>query len=213
MVEAVIFDLDGTLLDTAPDLYRALCDTARDYGIQSPSFEEFKKHIGGGAYGFIAPFFPSEVWEEALLKLRSYYLNRYLCRDTKPFEGIRETLEILKERGLKLAVATNKITEGALRVLKITDLLHYFDTVVGRDLPREHKPSKEHILFICKRLNLEPSKTIVVGDRLDDILSAKGAGAKSALALWGYIQPLPPEVKPDFLLKTPKELLGILENG
>jgi len=211
MVRAVIFDLDGTLLDTAPDLYKALCDTARDYGIKPPTYEEFKKHIGGGAYGFIAPFFPQNLWEEALLKLRSYYLERYICAETKPFEGILETLEYLRGKGLKLGVATNKITEGAIRVLRLTGLLPYFDTVVGRDLPAEHKPSPQHILYACRQLKVSPSQTLVVGDRLDDILSARGSGAKSALALWGYTEPLPPEVEPDFFLKTPLELTKILE--
>jgi phosphoglycolate phosphatase len=211
MAEAVIFDLDGTLLDTAPDLYKALCDTACDYGIQPPSYEEFKKHIGGGAYGFIAPFFPKNLWEEALLKLRSYYLERYICKETKPFEGILEALEQLKGKGLKLAVATNKITEGAIRVLRLTGLLPYFEAVVGRDLPEEHKPSPKHILYVCRQLEVLPAQTLVVGDRLDDILSAQGAGAKSALALWGYTENLPPQVKPDFYLKTPWELLKILE--
>jgi len=207
--ELVIFDLDGTLLDTAPDLYKALCDTLRDYGCEIPPYGEFVKHIGGGAYGFLQPFLPSEKWEEALLKLRSYYLNRYICEETKPFEGIEEVLKTLKGKGFKLAVATNKITEGAERVLKLTGLRDYFDLVVGRDLPKEHKPSKEHILYITDLLGVSPSNTLVVGDRSDDILSAKSAGAKSAYALWGYVEPLN-GLEPDFFLKHPSEVLEIV---
>ena len=208
MFELVVFDLDGTLLDTAPDLYKALCDTLKDYNCEIPPFEEFVKHIGGGAYGFLQPFLPPERWEEALLKLRHYYLTRYVCCETKPFEGIEEVLKTLKGKGLKLAVATNKITEGAERVLTLTGLRNYFDLVVGRDLPKEHKPSEEHILYITKRLGVKPEKTLVVGDRSDDVIAGKRAGAKVAYALWGYTEPLN-GLKPDYFLNHPKELLNL----
>ena len=209
MFELVIFDLDGTLLDTAPDLYRALCDTLRDYGCEIPPFGEFVKHIGGGAYGFLQPFLPPERWEEALLKLRHYYLTRYVCCETKPFEGMEEVLKTLKGRGFKLAVATNKITEGAERVLTLTGLRPYFDLVVGRDLPKEHKPSKEHILYITDRLGVKPKNTLVVGDRSDDVIAAKEAGAKVAYALWGYTEPLK-GIEPDYYINRPTELLKLL---
>ena len=209
MFRLVVFDLDGTLLDTAPDLYQALCDTLEFYRIEKkPSFEEFKKHIGGGAYGFLEPFLPQDLLEEALLKLRSFYLERYLCKNTRPFEGIGEVLKTLKERGIKLAVATNKITEGALRVLKAFRLVEYFEIVAGRDLPPKHKPHGEHIEYIISRLGIEPKETLMVGDRLDDILAAKNAGSFSAYALWGYTEPL--NVESDFFLKEPKELLKLL---
>jgi HAD superfamily hydrolase (TIGR01549 family) len=212
MVKAVIFDLDGTLLDTAPDLYLALKDTLEDYGVEPPPFEEFKKHIGGGAYGFLQPFLPSHLWEEALLKLRKYYLERYVCLHTKPFEGIPEVLKTLKREGFKLAVATNKITEGAIRVLERTGLLNYFDEIAGRDLPKEHKPSPEHILYITDKLKISSSETMVIGDRSDDVIAALRAGAFSGYALWGYTEPLPEDYRPHYLLKKPLELLEIVKN-
>ena len=209
MFELVIFDLDGTLLDTAPDLYKALCDTLRDYNCDIPPFEEFVKHIGGGAYGFLQPFLPPEKWEEALQKLRHYYLTRYVCCETKPYRGIEEVLKTLKGKGIKLAVATNKITEGAERVLSLTGLKEYFDLVVGRDLPKEHKPSPEHIFYITERLKVKPEKTLMVGDRSDDVIAAKRAGAKAAYALWGYTEPLD-GFEPDYLLKHPEEILSLV---
>ncbi len=210
MVELVVFDLDGTLIDTAPDLYAALSDTLADYGVKPPPFEEFKRHIGGGAYGFIAPFLPHERWEEALQRLRNYYLERYLCRNSKPFEGIGETLSWLRNRGIALAVATNKITDGAVRVLEKSGLLEFFELVVGRDLPREHKPSPLHLLYINERLKVPPEKTLMVGDRSDDILTALRAGAYSAYALWGYNEPLE-NIKPHYLLKKPTELKFVVD--
>ena len=209
MFELIIFDLDGTILDTAPDLYSALCDTLDYYGYEKPTFEEFRKYIGGGAFGFISPFLPRELWEEALKKLRSYYLERYLCVKTEPFEGIEKVLEELRKRNIKLAVATNKITEGAIRVLKAFDLERYFELIVGRDLPPKHKPSSEHITYITEKLGVNTKKVLVVGDRKDDISAAKNAGAFSAYALWGYNEPL--NIEADFFLKTPIEILNIIE--
>jgi len=208
-VKLVIFDLDGTLIDTAPDLYMAFCDTLKDYGYQPPSYEHFCRHIGGGAYGFLEPFLPPEILEEALQKLRSYYLTKYMFKESKPYGGILEVLEILKEKGFKLAVATNKITEGAVRVLKAAKMERYFDLIVGRDLPKEHKPSPEHLLYINRQLKVEPKFTLMVGDRTDDILAAKQSGAFSGYALWGYTEPLN-GLKPDYLLKEPKEILTLL---
>ncbi|NPB05557.1 MAG: HAD-IA family hydrolase [Aquificae bacterium] len=209
MVELVVFDLDGTLIDTAPDLYAAFCDTAAEYGLKPPPYEEFCRHIGGGAYGFLEPFFPKELLEEALQRLRRHYLEKYAFKNSRPYEGIYEVLETLKGEGYKLAVATNKITEGALRVLKAARMDRYFDLVVGRDLPPAHKPDPAHVLFLTERLGVSPRKTLVVGDRSDDVLAAKGAGALSAYALWGYAEPLD-GTRPDFLLKRPKEVLSLV---
>ena len=207
MFELVILDLDGTILDTAPDLYLALCDTLEFYGYEKPSFEEFRKHIGGGAFGFLSPFLPKELWEEALQKLRKFYLKKYLCKNTRPYEGIVETLDNLKSRNIKLAVATNKITEGAIRVLKAFKLENYFELIVGRDLPIKYKPAAEHITYITEKLEIDNKKVLVVGDRTDDILAAKNAGTFSAYALWGYNEPL--NVEADFFLKNPKGLLKL----
>ena len=208
----IIFDLDGTLLDTALDLYLAFKDTLTDYGFEVPPFEEFKKHIGGGAYGFLQPFLPEELLEEALQRVRRYYLERYICVHTKPFEGIEETLQRLKKENLLLAVATNKITEGAVRVLKRTGLIDYFDLIVGRDLPPEHKPSPLHITYITKRLNVKPNKALVVGDRKDDVVAGNLAGAKTAYALWGYTEPLGEreEEKPHYRLEKPIQILDVV---
>jgi len=211
MFELVVWDLDGTLLDTAPDLYKAFCDTLKDFGFNGkdiPDYREFKKYIGGGAFGFIQPFLPEELWEEALFKVRKYYLERYICLETKPYNGIVETLETLRGEGFKLAVATNKITEGAIRVLEKTNLLKYFDIVVGRDLPQEHKPSPQHLFYITEKLEINPRKVLHIGDRSDDVVCAKRAGAKIGYALWGYTEPL--EWEPDFLLKKPREVLNIV---
>jgi len=207
----VVWDLDGTLLDTAPDLYKAFRDALKDFGFSGrdiPEYGVFKKYIGGGAFGFIKPFLPEELWEEALYKVRKYYLERYICKETQPYDGIVETLEILKSKGIAMAVATNKITEGAVRVLDRTDLLKYFDIVVGRDLPKEHKPSPHHLFYITRKLNVNPGEVLHIGDRSDDVICAKSAGAYSGYALWGYTEPL--EVEPDFRLERPQGVLNIV---
>jgi len=209
-VELVIFDLDGTLLDTAPDLYKALRDTLFEYGKKPPTFEEFKKYIGGGAYGFLEPFLPEDKLEEALLKLRKHYLEKYLCVETKPFKGIEDTLKALKDKGIKLAVATNKITEGALRVLEKTNLLNYFELVVGRDLPPAHKPAAEHLLYISEKLGAVPGRSIMVGDRSDDVIAALKGGFISAYALWGYAEENMP-AHPHAYLREPYEILPLIE--
>jgi len=211
MIKLVVFDLDGTLLDSARDLYLALCDTLKEYGKTPPDFETFKRHLGGGAYAFISPFLPQELWEEALLKLRRHYLEKYLCLHTRPYGGVEETLKELKNRGFKLAVATNKITEGALRVLEKSGLLGYFDLVAGRDLPPAHKPSPEHLIFVAKNLGVEPRQALMVGDRSDDVQTALGAGALAAHAGWGYEEETGPPPGAHFYLKSPFEILRVLE--
>jgi haloacid dehalogenase superfamily, subfamily IA, variant 1 with third motif having Dx(3-4)D or Dx(3-4)E len=169
--------------------------------------DEVKKNIGDGARSLLANFFQGQELEKALERFLHYYISEPVIH-TKPYEGVMETLEGLKERGILLAVATNKPHAITLEVLKRLNMLHYFDEVLGADLLPEKKPSPLPLLEIAKRLEVPPELSLMVGDSENDILAGRRAGMLTAHARWGYKAPQSP---PDYHLDHPKDLLHLID--
>ena len=206
-VRLVIFDLDGTLIDSAEDIALHVGRVYRELKGRDVPADEVKKNIGDGARSLLANFFQGQELEEALERFLNYYISEPVIH-TKPYEGVTETLEGLKERGILLAVATNKPHAITLEVLKRLKMLHYFDEVLGADLLPEKKPSPLPLLEIAKRLEVPPELGLMVGDSENDILAGRRAGMLTAHARWGYKAPQSP---PDYHLDHPKELLHLID--
>ncbi|MCC6063544.1 MAG: HAD-IA family hydrolase [Thermocrinis sp.] len=206
-VRLVIFDLDGTLIDSAEDIALHVGRVYRELKGRDVPADEVKKNIGDGARSLLANFFQGQELEEALERFLHYYISEPVIH-TKPYEGVMETLEGLKERGILLAVATNKPHAITLEVLKRLKMLHYFDEVLGADLLPEKKPSPLPLLEIAKRLEVPPELGLMVGDSENDILAGRRAGMLTAHARWGYKAPQSP---PDYHLDHPKELLHLID--
>ena len=205
-IRLVIFDLDGTLIDSAEDIALHVGRVYRELKGKDVSTDEVKKNIGDGARSLLANFFQGQELEEALERFLHYYISEPVIY-TKPYEGVMETLEGLKERRILLAVATNKPHAITLEVLKRLNMLHYFDEVLGADLSPEKKPSPLPLLEIAKRLEVPPELGLMVGDSENDILAGKRAGMLTAHARWGYKTPQSP---PDYHLDHPKDLLRLM---
>ncbi len=205
-LKLVIFDLDGTLIDSAEDIALHVGRVFREMKGEGLSHEEVKKNIGDGARSLLANFFEGQELEKALEKFLCYYTLEPVIH-TKPYEGVIDALESLKERGKLLAVATNKPHAITLEVLKKLKMLHYFDEILGADLLPEKKPSPLPLLEIAKRLEVPPEFALMVGDSENDILAGKGAGMLTAHAGWGYKAPQSP---PDYHLNNLKDLLEII---
>jgi phosphoglycolate phosphatase len=206
-IRLVIFDLDGTLIDSAEDIALHVGRVYRELKGKDVPADEVKKNIGDGARSLLSNFFQGQELEEALERFLQYYISEPVIH-TKPYEGVMETLEGLKERGILLAVATNKPHAITLEVLKRLKMLHYFDEVLGADLLPEKKPSPLPLLEIAKRLEVPPELGLMVGDSENDILAGRRAGMLTAYARWGYKTPQSP---PDYHLDHPKELLHLID--
>jgi phosphoglycolate phosphatase len=206
-IRLVIFDLDGTLIDSAEDIALHVGRVYRELKGKDVPADEVKKNIGDGARSLLSNFFQGQELEEALERFLHYYISEPVIH-TKPYEGVMETLEGLKERGILLAVATNKPHAITLEVLKRLKMLHYFDEVLGADLLPEKKPSPLPLLEIAKRLEVPPELSLMVGDSENDILAGRRAGMLTAHARWGYKAPQSP---PDYHLDHPKELLHLID--
>ncbi|MCS7277966.1 MAG: HAD-IA family hydrolase [Aquificaceae bacterium] len=206
-IEVVLFDLDGTLIDSYKDIGTHLNRTLRHFGREEIEIESVRHMVGGGARELLRRFFSNGSLEEALRVFRDYYMKEPVLH-TKPYEGIVELLEYLKGKGMRLAVVTNKM-EGLSRViLEKLGLLGYFHVVVGGDTYPEKKPSPLPLLQSLKRMQSNPEEAIMIGDTEADMKAGRLAGTKRGLALWGYVKLI--EEVPDYSFKTPMEVKELI---
>ena len=194
-MEAVLFDLDGTLIDSAPDLADALDETMRRLGRPAYGEETVRRWIGNGATTLVAralsgsreidPDLDAALLQEALELFMAAYRRR-LCERTRLYPGVRETLDALTKRALPMAVVTNKPSAFVAPILEALAIARYFPFALGGDaLPRK-KPHPMPLLHACERLGVPPERTVMVGDSSNDILAAKAAGMRSVGVRWGY---------------------------
>jgi phosphoglycolate phosphatase len=189
-VRAVLFDLDGTFADTAPDLGRALNRMRADRRLEPLPIETLRAHASSGARGLIKAGFGLAPGNEEYEALRLRFLALYedsLCVDTRIFDGIAELLDALEARGLPWGIVTNKArryTEPLLRQLG-------FDVraacIVSGDSTPHVKPHPASLLRAAELLSLAPADCLYVGDDTRDIQAARAAGMRFIAAGWGYL--------------------------
>ena len=191
--QVIIFDLDGTLIDSVPDLQGALNELLAGEGLGYLSQKEVKMMIGDGIpnlvrRGFLAAGvnLANGELDEAILEFSSIYSGR-LTKLTTTFPGTEEMLKILKKQGCSLAICTNKPYFAANQVLIKLNLAHFFKILIGGDsLSGVKKPNPLPILEILKGLRCPKQDAIMVGDSKNDIEAAKNAGIKSIAVSFGY---------------------------
>ena len=213
---AVLFDLDGTLADTAPDLGQALNQMLESRGLKSVETHEIRAYASSGAAGLIRKGFGFTRESEGFEELRAEFLSNYekkLVDSSKLFEGIRELLKIIDNKLLLWGVVTNKSHRYTIPVLRGLKLLDRAGCVVSGDTTAFLKPHPAPLIRAADDLKLKPSDCIYVGDDERDIKSAKSAGMKSVAALYGYLGDGSPPSKwgADFTIHKPLDLLKILE--
>ena len=208
-MRVVLFDLDGTLIDSAEDIGLALKRTLKDLGLEELYPRDIRNYIGGGVKVLLERVLGERFREEYVELFRRHYLANPVIY-TKPYPGIRETLEELKRLNYKLAVVSNKLEELSKEILKRLNLSNYFDFIGGGDTFPEKKPSPTPVIKTLEILGELPENALIVGDTEADIQAGKNAGTMTALAEWGYVRIN--SVKPDIILKHPTELLRHLNS-
>jgi pyrophosphatase PpaX len=181
---AVLFDLDGTLVDTVPFILEAVRQAFDGYGT-CPTDAEWIAGIGTPLRAQLASFArrPEDV-EGLFDRYRSYWITHHDER-TRPFPGAVETVAALAAAGHPHGVVTAKIEQGAHRTLRHTGLLPHVGAVIGADSCANAKPHPEPVLLALARLGAAPAEALLVGDSPHDIAAAKAAGARAVAALWG----------------------------
>jgi phosphoglycolate phosphatase len=188
---AVLFDLDGTLIDSLPDLTAAVNRMLESWDRPSLSAEAVKALVGGGAETLVAGIFleTGGPVEASIPDLLARFMADYEPRSaesTRPWPGVIEVLARLKKLGIALAVCTNKPSRATAEVLDKLDLARFFDVVVGADDTPALKPDPVHVRVILDRLGLSETQAVMVGDSLNDIAAAKAAGVATVAVSFGY---------------------------
>ena len=186
--ELVIFDLDGTLLDTLDDLTQAVNYALQLQGFPLRSREEVRLLVGNGVASTMRRAVPEgtdeAVYLQALQDFRQYYLE-HVNDCTRPFEGIVDLLDALQRVGIHAAVNSNKV-DTAVRALCAAHLGNRIDLVLGERPEFPKKPSPEGAVHIMRRLGAAPEHTLYVGDGEADLRTAENAGIDCAWVSWGY---------------------------
>jgi len=172
---AVIFDMDGVLVDSKNAWYKLFNNTLNKYGMKSIDDERFTKDVWGKAIeSVIKKYFKGRDVKE----ISSSYFDRFpgFIKDIRKIEGVDEVLEFLDRKGLKKAVVTNTFRKQAIEVLKSVGLAERFDVILCGDDVREGKPEPEIVLKACSSLGVGPEHAIMVGDTQNDIIAGRKAG-------------------------------------
>ncbi|MBO9708907.1 MAG: phosphoglycolate phosphatase [Caulobacter sp.] len=190
----IAFDLDGTLVDTAPDLVASLNAILAEEGLPALPFDDVRKMVGRGAKallerGFAAAGAPLDADQAPALVERfvALYLGR-IAHESTPFPGVVETLEDLRTAGARLVVCTNKLTHLSVALLDALDLTRHFDAVVGADSAPAPKPDPRHVLAAIAAVGGDPTRAVMVGDSINDVLAAKAANVPALLVSFGYTE-------------------------
>lgn len=186
--DLVIFDMDGTTLNTIDDIAQGLNFTLREAGFPERNPEQVRHSIGGGVGNLVRKSLPEsvshEVFQNILQNFKVYY-NNHLNDLTQPYPGIPELLSDLKNAGIHLAANSNKV-DSAVNYLAKAHFDGLFEIALGERPDISKKPSPAGALHIMQALNISPERTLYVGDGDADIITAKNAGCHSAWVSWGY---------------------------
>ncbi|MBQ6727879.1 MAG: HAD family hydrolase [Clostridia bacterium] len=188
MNKAVIFDLDGTLLDTLDDLTDSINAMLNEYGYRTLTRDRVSALIGSGAKKLIADALPEKLSDEEFIKRLETYNRIYNASGspkTKLFGGIKEVLSELKHRGYRLAVLSNKPQHSTDKVAEKYLSGLGFDFIGGQSDKIKCKPDPAGALYVLDKLGVKPENAYLVGDGETDVLAAINAGITGIAALWG----------------------------
>lgn len=189
-VQAVLFDLDGTLADTAPDLGGALNRMRLRRGMEALSIEVLRPLASAGARGMLQAGFHVKPGDDGFEALRDEFLGEYeraLDVDSRLFAGVSQLLLEIERRGLRWGVVTNKAERFTMPVLKGLSLAQRVSVVIAGDTTPHAKPHPEPLLEACRRLSVLPGQAVYVGDDLRDVQAARAAGMPAVAAGYGYL--------------------------
>ena len=211
---AVLFDLDGTLADTAPDLAAAVNRMLAEHGQPPVALARLRPFASAGARGLLHVAFGMKPGDPDYAALRETFLEYYaedICRHTRLFPGVAELLQTLEARGIPWGIVTNKATRFTEKIIAELDLSP--DCVACGDTTPHLKPHPASLLHAVGQLKLPPADCFYLGDDLRDMKAAQAAGARPVAVDWGYHHPEhggPDTWHASAILKHPLELLSHL---
>ena len=215
-IRTVLFDLDGTLVDSAPDLAGAANELRQEHGHPALPYEHLRPMVGAGARGMVGLAFGAKPGDDSYEALKARFLALYaqrLLRSTTVFAGVWNVLDHLEQQGLHWGIVTNKAHHLALAVTEGLGLHPRAGVLIGGDSTPFAKPHPEPLLEACRRLQTDPATCAYVGDDLRDIQAGRAAGMATLAAGWGYLGQGEPvhEWGADSLLEQPEGLLHWLD--
>lgn len=217
MFKAVLFDLDGTLADTARDLGFALNEQRRLHGLAPLPYDAIRPQASHGARGLLRLGFNITPDEPDFGAMRAQYLDlyeRHICDHTVLFPGMAETLGAIEQRGLKWGIVTNKPARFTLPLMKKLNLHERAACIVSGDTTANAKPHPEPLLAAARQIGVQPEACLYVGDAERDVEAAVAAGMRVLIADYGY---LADEDQPETWgahgrIAVPGELLSYLDS-
>ena len=189
-VRAVLFDLDGTLIDSAPDLAGAGNDMRAARGLPMLPLAHFRPMVGSGARGMLGRALQVQPDHPDFEALRDEFLQRYearMTRETQVFAAMRPVLAALRDAGRPWGIVTNKATRFSEPLVRALGLLDEAATLICGDTTPHSKPHPAPLLEAARRLGVEPAACVYVGDDLRDVQAGRAAGMLTVAAAWGYL--------------------------
>tara|TARA_B110000444_G_C18789749_1_gene571860 strand:- start:441 stop:1103 length:663 start_codon:yes stop_codon:yes gene_type:complete len=203
-IYTILFDLDGTLVDTAPDLMAAHNHVMKKFGHNEKKMSEIKSLAGKGAWMMMQRSFKKEIQDENLKKeMTKEFINFYsknIDKGSRPIKGIFDFLKWAKSKSISMAVCTNKQERLAIDLLKKLNMYDYFEYTAGSDTFEFNKPDPRHLTNVVEIIGGDLKKTIMVGDSEVDAMSAHNANLPFVLVKDGYTEKSEQEIKHNELI-------------
>lgn len=211
-IKAVLFDLDGTFADTAPDMARALNHVRAAQGQPALPLSQVRPHVSNGARGMIGVGFGIAPAHSEFDALRDAFLSFYeqnVCVETRIFPGTMKLVEELERRSIAWGIVTNKATRFTLPLLRLLEIDQRAGCIVCGDTVARAKPHPDPLLHAMKLLGVAPPQGLYIGDAERDVQAASAAGMRAIVALYGYlgVTSQPEDWGASALVETPGDIL------
>lgn len=215
-LKAVLFDLDGTLLDTAPEFYQIIRTMLQAHGVAPIAYENFRQSVSDGARGMVKKAFDIDHTDARFEPLRKELLALYemhLATHTQLFPGMAETLAFIESNNLHWGIATNKPVAFSAPLLQRMHLAQRCATLICPDHVRLRKPDPESLYLACERIGCTIDEAIYLGDHRRDIECARSAGMLSIACDYGYVHSDDPCTAwgADFIVENALKIIPILQ--
>jgi phosphoglycolate phosphatase len=216
-LRAILFDLDGTLVDSVRDLQDAVNVVLAEEGLRAIDVDETKSMVGDGAAKLVERAVAAVGGDQERLPI---LVERFLAgyeasasRYTEPYPSVQDALKELAELGLPLAVVTNKPYRATIQILENLGMHTFFRAIIGGDTLPERKPHPAPILMALEHLGVEPEAALMVGDNYHDVQAARAAGVSAFVVTYGYSHKPHAELEADRLLTSMSELVPIVKEA
>ncbi len=213
MFDTLIFDLDGTLINSLEDLKDSTNYALKNFGYEEKSLEEIRNYVGDGVKKLIERALPDGInntkFDECLDIFKTHYKSN-MFNKTKPYPQIIDMLKELKKNNIKTGVVSNKFDTAVKEICTIYfgDLI---DTAMGESKNIKKKPAPDSVLQTIKLLKSTPEKSVLIGDSEVDIQTAKNAGIKSIGVCWGFrSKQILKDNNADYIVETPEEIIRLI---